>query len=87
VILGIISAIIVPKLGTHDDLTLSAAARRSPRISYAQTSHLDTTHVVRSTGQRHIHGAQVHQPVDGSDAHASADPVVVCTAVRINHRR
>jgi prepilin-type N-terminal cleavage/methylation domain-containing protein len=43
VILGIASAVIVPKLGSHDDLTLSAAARTlTADLMYAQNLSIST---------------------------------------------
>lgn len=50
VILGIISAVIVPKLGAHDDLTLAAAARTlTADLMYVQNLSISTQtmHVVR----------------------------------------
>jgi len=50
VILGICSAVIVPKLGSHDDLTLSAAARTlTADLMYVQNLSISTQtmHVIR----------------------------------------
>ena len=49
VILGICSAVIVPKLGSHDDLTLSAAARTlTADLMYAQNLSISQSSVTEA---------------------------------------